>query len=76
MLLRLTLNPHGTMAARMVPVFAALTPELPPLTVTAVLDILAVAFLIYQFLMIVRGRRSAPVLLGLGMLVAVYLLAA
>ena len=35
-------------------------------------DILLVAFLIYQFLMIVRGRRAAHILTGLWMLAVVY----
>ena len=48
---------------------------LPKLTVIAVIDILAVAFLIYQFFMIVRGRRSAPVLGGVIVLGVVYLAA-
>ena len=37
-------------------------------------DILAVAFLIYQFLMIIRGRRAAQVLSGLWVLAIVYLI--
>ena len=37
-----------------------------------VADILLVAFLIYQFLMIVRGRRAAHILTGLWMLAVVY----
>jgi len=49
---------------------------LPELTVAAVADILAVAFLIYQFILIVRGRRSAPVLVGVAILIGVYLVAA
>lgn len=47
-------------------------PVIPKLTVTAVIDILAVAFLIYQFIMIVRGRRAAHILTGLSILVLVY----
>lgn len=39
------------------------------------IDILLVAFLIYQFLMIIRGRRAAHILTGLWMLAAAYLLA-
>ena len=35
-------------------------------------DILLVAFLIYQFLMIIRGRRAAHILTGLWMLAVVY----
>jgi diadenylate cyclase len=49
--------------------------QLPPvgnLFLTAV-DIFIVAFLIYQFLMIVRGRRAAQVLSGIWVLVVVYL---
>jgi diadenylate cyclase len=47
----------------------------PKLTLIAVLDILAVAFLIYQFVMMVRGRRAAPVLAGMILLGVVYLAA-
>jgi diadenylate cyclase len=50
-------------------------PELPPLTFTAAIDIVIVAALIYQFLLIIRGRRAAHVLLGLGVLALIYLLA-
>ncbi len=46
--------------------------ELPRLTVAAVIDILLVATLIYQFLMMIRGRRAVPVLLGFAILGAVY----
>ncbi len=42
------------------------------LTVWAVLDILAVAFVIYQLLMIVRGTRAAHILGGIVTVVAVY----
>jgi hypothetical protein len=34
-------------------------PSLPKINFTAIVDILAVAFLIYQLLMIVRGTRAA-----------------
>src|ERR1700689_5532594 len=50
-------------------------PEIPKLTTTAVIDILAVAYLIYQFILIVRGRRAAHVLTGLWILVVAYLIA-
>jgi diadenylate cyclase len=50
------------------PVFAKLTP-------IAIIDILAVAFLIYQFILIVRGRRAAHVLTGLWILVFAYVVA-
>jgi len=49
---------------------------LPKLTIASVVDILAVAFLLYQFILIVRGRRSAPVLVGVAILIGVYLIAA
>lgn len=38
---------------------------LPKLTLTSVIDILVVAVLIYQFLLMIRGRRALHVLLGL-----------
>jgi diadenylate cyclase len=52
-----------------------LLPVIPKVTVTAVVDILAVAFLIYQFIIIVRGRRAAHIFTGLWILSVVYLLA-
>jgi diadenylate cyclase len=47
---------------------AKLTPE-------AVLDILLVALLIYQFIALIRGRRAVQVLAGIGVLLAVYFVA-
>jgi len=41
----------------------------------SVVDILAVAVLIYNFFSMVRGRRAAHVLVGLGVLLAAYLVA-
>jgi diadenylate cyclase len=38
---------------------------IPKLTVTAVIDILAVAFIIYQLLQIIRGTRAAHILGGI-----------
>jgi diadenylate cyclase len=46
------------------------------LDIAAVVDILLVAALIYQFLMLVRGRRAAQVLAGVVVLVAAYMLSA
>jgi diadenylate cyclase len=46
--------------------------DLPPLTLTAAIDIVIVAVLIYQFLLIIRGRRAVHVLLGLGVLALIY----
>jgi diadenylate cyclase len=53
--------------------FAPFISVVPKLTWTAVIDIVAVAFVIYQFLLIVRGRRAANMLAGLLVLVIVYL---
>jgi diadenylate cyclase len=50
-----------------------LLPSQPRLTWIGVIDILVVAFLIYQFLMIVRGRRSAHILTGVGIVLLTYL---
>ncbi|MBI4873047.1 MAG: TIGR00159 family protein [Acidobacteria bacterium] len=46
---------------------------LPKITATAVLDVLVVALLIYQFVAIVRGRRAGNILSGILILVLVYL---
>ena len=48
---------------------------MPRINVRAVIDILLVALLIYQSAMIIRGRRAANILLGLGTLVVVYVVA-
>src|SRR5215472_12767779 len=45
---------------------------LPKLTFTAAIDVLLVACLIYQLIMIVRGTRAGHILLGILVLVAVY----
>src|SRR5665213_2691414 len=45
---------------------------MPHLTITAVIDIAAVAFIIYQLLQIVRGTRAAHILLGILTVVIVY----
>jgi diadenylate cyclase len=45
---------------------------LPPLTWTAVIDVLIVATLIYQLLLVVRGTRAAHILAGIGMVGALY----
>jgi diadenylate cyclase len=49
--------------------------SLPELTVTGVLDLLIVAFLLYQGLMVVRGTRAWHILLGILMMVLLYGLA-
>jgi diadenylate cyclase len=47
-------------------------PDLPPLTITAAFDIILVAVFIYQFLLIIRGRRAVHVLLGMCVLGLIY----
>ena len=47
--------------------------EIPKLTFNAVVDILVVAALIYQFILIVRGRRAAHIVVGVIILAGVYL---
>lgn len=46
--------------------------RLPGLTLAAVLEILILAFVIYQVLLIVKGARAVRVVLGVGVLVLVY----
>jgi diadenylate cyclase len=48
--------------------------ELPPFTLTAIVDIVLVAILIYHFLLIIRGRRAVHVLLGLCVLGVIYVI--
>jgi diadenylate cyclase len=46
--------------------------DLPRLTPTAAIDILVVAILIYQFFLIIRGRRAVHIIFGLGILGLIY----
>jgi diadenylate cyclase len=48
---------------------------LPSLTPASVVDILVVAFLIYQALMIVKGTRAGHILIGILIMVALYVVA-
>jgi diadenylate cyclase len=48
---------------------------LPELTLTGVIDILIVAFLLYQSLMVVRGTRAGHILIGILMMVFLYAVA-
>jgi diadenylate cyclase len=57
------------------PLPTALHYWLAKLTFTSILDIVVVAFLLYQLIMVVRGTRAAHVLAGIGVLLLVYLLA-
>jgi diadenylate cyclase len=47
----------------------------PQISVSSVVDILLVAILIYQFLMLVRGTRAAPMLIGVAILGLAFYLA-
>jgi diadenylate cyclase len=46
--------------------------RLPPLSLMSVIDILLVAVLIYQFLVLIRGTRAAPMLVGVGVLAVIF----
>lgn len=59
----------------MMPILDSILSQMPRFTYSAALDILLTAFIIYQFIIIVRGRRSAAMLAGLLVLVLVYLVA-
>ncbi len=50
--------------------------SLPELTLTGIVDILVVAFLVYQALMVVRGTRAGHILIGILILVILYAVAA
>ena len=50
--------------------------SLPYLTLTGIVDILVVAFLVYQALAVVRGTRAGHILTGILILVLLYALAA
>jgi diadenylate cyclase len=54
---------------------ALLSFEFPKLGLTAVLDILAVALVLYQLLQIVRGTRAAHILVGVITVVIIYQIA-
>ena len=47
-------------------------PSLPELTLTGIVDILVVAFLVYQALMVVRGTRAGHILIGILIMVLLY----
>src|SRR5215467_8509699 len=47
-------------------------PLLPTLTTRGVIDILLVAFLVYQALMVVRGTRAGHILTGIFMMMILY----
>lgn len=47
-------------------------PSTPSLDANGIVDILVVGFLVYQCLMVVRGTRAGPILLGILMMVSLY----
>jgi diadenylate cyclase len=49
--------------------------SLPEITLAGVIDILIVAFLLYQVLMVVRGTRAGHILVGILMMVVLYAVA-
>ncbi len=59
----------------MVRFFSAPFSLLPKLTITSAIDILIVAILIYQFILIIRGRRAVYVLVGICILGLTYVVA-
>jgi diadenylate cyclase len=52
-----------------------LLPSVPNAGITGIVDILVVAFLVYQALLVVRGTRAAHVLIGILIMVSLYALA-
>jgi diadenylate cyclase len=52
-----------------------LLPSLASLDLTAIVDILVVAFLVYQALMVVRGTRAGHILIGILIMVGLYAMA-
>ena len=52
--------------------FLSLLPAMRGLDLIAAIDILLVAFLVYQCLMVVRGTRAGHILVGILMMVALY----
>src|SRR5690242_8930328 len=55
--------------------FARFLPFAPKLTPTGIIDILVVAFLVYQALMVVRGTRAGHILIGISFMVVLYAVA-
>src|ERR687883_142374 len=54
------------------PLMSRFLPQLPELTAAGVIDILVVAFLVYQALMVVRGTRAGHILVGILIMVSLY----
>src|SRR5260370_18607471 len=56
----------------MPPALSQFTLPLPKLTLMGAVDILVVAFLIYELILIVRGTRAAHILAGILTLIVIY----
>jgi len=52
--------------------FERLAPALPRFTVNGVIDVLVVAVLVYEALMVVRGTRAGHILVGILIMVTIY----
>src|SRR6266850_2455521 len=57
------------------PHFARWMPLLPNLTLTGIIDILVVAFVVYEVLTVVRGTRAGHILIGIFTMVSMYAVA-
>lgn len=55
--------------------FQRFLPSFPNLTLNGVVDILVVAFLIYQALLVVRGTRAGHILIGIFIILSLYAVA-
>ncbi len=55
--------------------FLRLLPSVPVPDLTGIVDILVVAFLVYEALMVVRGTRAGPILIGILIMVSLYAVA-
>jgi diadenylate cyclase len=63
------------LAGSILPHLAPFLSSLPELSVTGIIDIVIVAFLLYQALMVVRGTRAGHILMGILMMVLLYAVA-
>jgi diadenylate cyclase len=69
-------TPYGNMVGwAPVPHMSRYLPSLATLDLSAILDILVVAFLVYQALMVVRGTRAGHILIGILIMVGLYAMA-
>ena len=57
------------------PPLSRIVPSWPNLSLTGVIDILVVAFVVYQALMVIRGTRAGHILIGILTMVTIYAIA-